>query len=123
VQYIKISFVIQRDVMSTFNPIIGGPAYLQMLGVALSAWELQSGYTPTPPSAGGEQFSVRMAKDKQALLEVIAKRSGWSRNQVLIALVDRSLAELFEGLNDPTGNAIRDDMLELLFPGQSHNVP
>jgi hypothetical protein len=103
--------------MAQFNPILGGPDYLRMLGVALSAWELQSGYTPTPPAAGGEQLSIRLAKDKTALLDAIATRSSWSRNQVIVALLDRSLFELFNDLPDQTAERLRDDMLERLFPG------
>lgn len=102
--------------MAQFNPIVGGPAYLEMLGATLSAWELKSPYASMAPAAGGVQLSIRLAKDRVALLDAIATRSNWNRNQVLVALLERSLYELFERLPDRTAEQLRDDMIASLFP-------
>ena len=97
--------------MAKFNPVMREQDYLTVLGVALSAPELGTVFRPTPPAAGGDQISIRLPKDRVALLDVICTRTSWSRNQVLIALIDRSIFALFEGLPDKTANQIREDLL------------
>ena len=117
--------------MEHFDPMPhgGGPDFVMSLRVALSAWELKSVYTPMAPAAGGEQISIRLPKDKIALLDVVASRSGWSRNQVLLALLDPGLRSLFEGqgqgqggLPERTRGQIGREVFEKLFPGQTLSV-
>lgn len=97
--------------MAKFNPVMCEQDYVTVLGVALSALELGTAFKPTPPAAGGDQISIRLPKDRLSLLDAICSRASWSRNQVLIALIDRSIFALFEELPDKTANQIREDLL------------
>ncbi len=83
----------------------GGPDFVEMLRNAL---EERATTITRPPATGGTQVSLRFREDRLALLDQLAQRSGWNRNQIVDALTDKGLFVLFERLS----NAVADDVME-----------
>src|SRR5258708_10349802 len=96
------------------NPL-AGPAYVVALVHALSEHRRPGAFV-TPPPTGGEQISVRLGDNVMVHLDVLAKKSGWTRAQVLAAIVSRGLFDLYEFINDETGEAIMQEIANELVP-------
>ena len=92
--------------MAKNNPLAGGPDFVEILCAAL---EQQTSTYSRPPSTGGTQISFRLREDRLALLDRLAERSGWNRNQVVDALVDKGLFALFSRLSNLTADEIMED--------------
>jgi hypothetical protein len=99
--------------MSHANPIAGGPDFILPLRNALE--KTPNAYSK-PPVTGGTQISSRFAEDRLALLDAICEMSDWNRNQVINALVDRGLYELFQQLTNETTNTLMDHVVDKILP-------
>jgi hypothetical protein len=102
--------------MALNNPMAGGPDYA---GVLRNALEKRPGAYAVPPSSGGEQVSIRLPEHTAALVDAITKRCegpAWNRSQVLNALIDRGLYDLFNLLGDKTAKAIVDEIASKTAP-------
>jgi hypothetical protein len=102
--------------MAINNPMSGGPDYA---GVLRNALENTPGAYAAPPSTGGEQVSIRLPEFTGAMIDAITARChrpGWNRSQVLNALIDRGLFDLFNLLSDKTARAIMGDIASKIVP-------
>lgn len=92
--------------MANLNPMAGGPDFVEILRNALEP--VKNATYIRPPFTGGNQVSVRLAQDRIALLDRLSDRSGWNRNQIIDALIDKGLLILFNTLSDATADEIMD---------------
>ncbi len=99
--------------MAFNNPISGGPDLISALRNAL---EKTPNVYAKPPLTGGTQISSRFADDRLAILDAICEQSGWNRNQVINALVDRGLLVLFQQISDVAVDAIMDHAADKIMP-------
>jgi hypothetical protein len=95
------------------NPIAGGPNFIEVLRNALE--KVPNAYTKPPPT-GGTQISVRFGDDRLAILDGIEKHSGWNRSQIINALVDRGLYELFSRVSDQVVEVIMASAADRVVP-------
>jgi hypothetical protein len=96
--------------MALRNPMSGGPDYAAVLRNAL---ESKPGTYMAPPSSGGEQVSIRLPEHTAAIIAAITarcQRPEWNRSQVLNALIDRGLFDLFNLLSDKAAKDIMSDI-------------
>jgi hypothetical protein len=94
----------------------GGPDYVAVLRNAL---ENAPGAYAHPPSSGGDQISIRFPDSTAAIIEAIAahcRQPDWNRNQVINALVDRGLFDLFCVLGDATMEEIMKAVASRIAP-------
>ena len=77
------------------NPM-AGPAYVIALRNALEHRKLEY---DTPPRTGGTQISTRFDDFVFNHVEAIVAECGWNRAEVLYALVQRGLFDLYEFLS------------------------
>lgn len=96
------------------NPF-AGPAHVVALANSLDRERRPGAYTRPPPT-GGAQISVRLADHLMTHLDILGQRSGWTRIQVLTALLERGLFDLYDQLSDETGEALMDDLTNQLVP-------
>jgi hypothetical protein len=94
---------------------MSGPAHIVALANALDRERRPDAYARPPPT-GGDQISVRLGTALLAHLDVIGQASGWTRVQVLTALIDRGLFDLYANLSDETGEAIMEKLENELVP-------
>ena len=97
------------------NPMSGGPDHLLVLANAIDRDRRPEAYA-RPPSTGGDQISVRFSEKLLAHLDVLGNASGWTRVQVLTALVERGLFEIYELLRNETGDAIMEQLANEIAP-------
>lgn len=89
--------------MAKHNPMAGGPAYVEILKRAIQKED--SGFVK-PPSTGGTQISLRFSEHRLFLFEELSRRSGWTRTQVIEALIDHGLLALFTLLDENVSDEI-----------------
>jgi hypothetical protein len=94
--------------MAENNPMVGGPNYAQWLALTISP-QRPAGLAPAPPASGGEQISIRLRTDRRCLLDALSERSGWSRNQVIEALLDSGLCQFFAHADDAASDSLLED--------------
>lgn len=82
--------------MARNNPFAGAPDYVRVLANALGA---KAQLWTEPPSTGGTQFSIRLRPGRLAIINQIADHTKWNRNQVIDALLQSALAQLFDALS------------------------
>jgi hypothetical protein len=70
----------------------------------------------TPPRTGGTQISIRLDEFVYNHVEAIVARSGWNRAEVLHALIQRGLFDLYEFCTPEVVNAIVGDVVGKLAP-------
>lgn len=99
--------------MASQNPIAGGPDFVVVLRNAL---EKTPGTYSSPPPTGGTQISVRFADDRLGILDAVCEQSGWNRNQLINAFVDRGLFELFHYLSNEAVEGIIERAAERVIP-------
>src|SRR5262252_712284 len=80
--------------MARSNPM-SGPAYVIALLNALEVDKRPSDYR-TPPRTGGTQISIRLDDYIFNHVDAIVSLSRWNRSEVLYALVQRGLFDLYE---------------------------
>jgi hypothetical protein len=105
--------------MTRPNPM-SGPAYVMALRNALEKDKRPSQYD-YPPRGGGIQISVRLEEFLYNHVNAIVEKSGWNRAEVLTALVQRGLFDLYENSHPDTVDAIVEKVVAKLAP--SHNAP
>lgn len=94
--------------MNKPNPIEGGPLYVEVLARAL---DRRATASTRPPATGGIQVSLRFSPERLALFDKISGRTGWNRNQVVDALVDGGLNQLFQNLSEGTAKALMQELV------------
>jgi hypothetical protein len=97
------------------NPFAGAPAHVDVLARKLMRDERPGVYSK-PPSTGGKQLSIRLGDDLITHLEVIADESKWNRAEVLTALIERGLFDLYGLINDKAGDNIMEKIAHKLVP-------
>lgn len=91
--------------MAIDNPMVGGPDFVRSLCAAIE--QQPNAFLPRAPATGGTQISLRLREDRLNLIDTLSERSGWNRNQIIDALIDGSLFQLFAQLSDATAAKIR----------------
>lgn len=95
------------------NPM-SGPAYVLSLRNALeqrAASEYQS-----PPRTGGTQVSIRLDEFMLNHVEAITAKIGWNRAEVLNALIQRGLFDLYEFCKPEVVEGLVQDVVAKLAP-------
>ena len=90
--------------MAKHNPFAGGPDYVFILKGALE--QQRKALYARPPSTGGTQFSIRLRPGRLAVINQVARQTGWNRNQVIDAFLEVGLAALFGALGDKVADAV-----------------
>jgi hypothetical protein len=98
------------------NPM-SGPAYIIALRNALEAERRPTEYR-TPPRSGGTQISIRLDDFIFNHVEAIVEESGWNRAEVLLALVQRGLFDLYEFAAPETVEKIIQKIVHKVAPPQ-----
>lgn len=96
------------------NPF-AGPAHVVALANALEQDRRPGAYI-RPPSTGGEQVSVRLNDTLVTHLELLSKAAGWTRVQVMTALIERGLFDLYDLLSNEAGEAVMQNLADELVP-------
>lgn len=96
------------------NPM-AGPAYVIALRNALENRKTE--YT-TPPRTGGTQISTRLDDFVFNHVEAIVEECGWNRAEVLYALIQRGLFDLYEFVSPETVNKIVNKIVARMAPPQ-----
>jgi hypothetical protein len=99
--------------MASQNPLAGGPDFVIALRNALKK---TPGAYSTPPPTGGTQISSRFADDRLAILDGLCEYSGWNRNQIINAFVDRGLFEVFQYVSDEVVEKIMEHAAHRVIP-------
>jgi len=89
--------------MAKRNPFSGGPDYVRALSSSLEA---KAQLWTRPPSTGGTQFSIRLRPGRLAIINQIADHTSWNRNQVVDALLEVALVQLFDALSTKASEAL-----------------
>lgn len=98
--------------MAKNNPMAGGPKFVGLLKHALEG--RVAGFA-RPPATGGTQVSLRLREDRLMLLDILSERSGWNRTQVIDALIDQGLFELFELLTTSASDEIIESQVKAVM--------
>lgn len=104
--------------MALNNPFEGGPDFVRSL---INAIETVPNAYARPPQTGGSATSVRFPAERVSCLDAIATASGWTRNEVINALLDKGLFALFHELKDKHVERIMADAVQQIFP-PTHGV-
>lgn len=97
------------------NPF-AGPAHHVALSNAIERDRRPPGTYTRPPPTGGEQISVRLSERLTKHLEVLSGASSWTRVQVLTALLERGMFDLYDLLSDDTGARLMENFVDQLPP-------
>jgi len=89
--------------MAKTNPFAGGPDYVRVLSRTLEA---KAQLWTQPPSTGGTQFSIRLRPGRLAIINQISDHTRWNRNQVIDAMLEVALVQLFDALSPKAGEAL-----------------
>ncbi len=98
------------------NPM-SGPAYIIALRNALEAEKRPTEYM-TPPRTGGTQISSRLDDFILNHVDAIVAECGWNRAEVLYALVQRGLFDLYEFASSETVEQIVQRVMSKVAPPQ-----
>src|SRR5215469_17034147 len=96
------------------NPM-AGPAYVLALRNALERRKTE--YT-TPPKTGGTQISTRLDDFVLKHVQAIVEECGWNRAEVLYALIQRGLFDLYEFVSPEIVNRIVHKIVSKMAPPQ-----
>ena len=102
------------------NPF-SGPAHIMALCNALET-QRRPGIR-NPPRTSGTQISSRLDENILNHLDVIVKQSGWTRTEVLYALVQRGLFDLYFFAEDETVEKIVQVVMNKTPPSQPSVPP
>lgn len=101
------------------NPM-AGPAYVVALRNAL---ERRSNEYTTPPRTGGTQISTRLDEFVLNHVEAVVEECGWNRAEVLYALVQRGLFDLYEFVSPDVVDRIVQRIVGRIAPPQPPVAP
>jgi hypothetical protein len=96
---------------------MSGPAYVIALRNALEAAERPSDYR-RPPRTGGTQISIRLDDFIFNHVDAIVAQSGWNRAEVLYALIQRGLFDLYEFATPETVETLVQKIVTKVAPPQ-----
>ena len=96
------------------NPM-AGPAYVIALRNALEKRKTE--YT-TPPRTGGTQISTRLDEFVFNHIEAIVEECNWNRAEVLYALIQRGLFDLYEFVSPEVIDRIVHKIVAKMAPPQ-----
>jgi hypothetical protein len=96
------------------NPM-AGPAYVVALRNSLEKRTTE--YT-TPPRTGGTQISTRLDDFVLKHVDAIVEECGWNRAEVLYALVQRGLFDLYEFVSPEIVERIVQKIVAKMAPPQ-----
>ena len=96
------------------NPM-AGPAYVIALRNAL---EHRTAEYTTPPRTGGTQISTRFDEFVLNHVDAIVDECGWNRAEVLYALVQRGLFDLYEFISPEMVERIIEKIVGKMAPPQ-----
>ena len=101
--------------MALNNPLLGGPDFVKSL---VNAIEVAPNAYAHPPQASGMATSIRLPKERVAVLDAIADatKGKWTRNDVVNALLDKGLFVLFEQINDGEMSKIMNQAAHQILP-------
>ena len=99
--------------MSRPNPM-SGPAYVIALRNALE--KRPSSEYQSAPRTGGTQVSIRLDEFIFNHVEAITAKTGWNRAEVLNALIQRGLFDLYEFCKPKVVDALVQDVVAKLAP-------
>lgn len=102
------------------NPM-SGPAYVIALRNALE--KRPSSEYQDAPRTGGTQVSIRLDEFIFNHVEAITAKSGWNRAEVLNALIQRGLFDLYEFCKPEAVDALVQDVVAKLAPPHPPVVP
>jgi hypothetical protein len=97
------------------NPF-SGPAYVVTLKNALE----NNGGNTSRPRTGGEQISLRLESHTINHINVIAEHAGWNRSEVLTAVIERGLFDLYGALDPNTTQELIRKVTEATLPMPHH---
>ena len=100
---------------------MSGPAYVLALRNALEqrvASEYQS-----PPRTGGTQVSIRLDEFMLNHVEAVTAKTGWNRAEVLNALIQRGLFDLYEFCKPEVVEGLVQDVVAKLAPPHPPVIP
>jgi hypothetical protein len=80
------------------NPL-SGPAYVLALRNALE--QRPTSQFQSPPRTGGTQISIRLPDFILGHIEAITAKSGWNRSEVIDAVLQRGLFDLYAFIEKP----------------------
>lgn len=103
------------------NPL-SGPAHIVALANALER-DRRPGAYARPPATGGDQISVRLGESLLAHLDILGKAADWTRVQILTALIERGLFDLYDLLSDEVGESIMESLANELVPAMHNDSP
>lgn len=95
------------------NPM-SGPAYVIALRNALE--QRPTSEYQSPPRTGGTQVSVRLDEFIFNHVEAIVAKTEWNRAEVLNALIQRGLFDLYEFCKPKVVDALVQDVVAKLAP-------
>jgi len=95
---------------------MAGPAYVVALRNAL---EKRTAEYITPPRTGGTQISTRLDDFVFNHVEAIVDECKWNRAEVLYALIQRGLFDLYEFLSPEVVDRIVHKIVAKMAPPQS----
>jgi hypothetical protein len=101
--------------MPTQNNPMAGPAYILALRNALE--DRTTEYT-TPPRTGGTQISTRLDDFIFNHIEEIVEQCKWNRAEVLYALIQRGLFDLYEFISPEIHNILINKITKKMAPLQ-----
>jgi hypothetical protein len=99
--------------MSRPNPM-SGPAYVIALRNAIE--QRPASEYRSPPRTGGTQVSIRLDEFVFNHVEAIVAKSGWNRAEVLNALIQRGLFDLYEFCNPKAVDSLVEAVMMNLAP-------
>lgn len=103
--------------MARANPM-SGPAYIVALRNALEATKRRTEYR-TPPRTGGAQISIRMDDFVFNHVDaIVSECPDWNRAEVIYALIQRGLFDLYAFCDDETVERIVQKVVSKLAPPQ-----
>jgi hypothetical protein len=105
--------------MARSNPM-SGPAYVIALRNAL---DKRAGEYQSPPRTGGTQISTRFDEFVLNHIDAIVEDTGWNRAEVLYALVQRGLFDLYEFTSPAAVDRIVRKIVGKLPPAHPPAVP
>lgn len=103
------------------NPM-SGPAYIIALRNALEAESRPAEYR-TPPRTGGTQVSTRLDELILNHVDAVVAGCGWNWAEVLYALVQRGLFDLYEFASPKTVETIVQKVVAKVAPPQPPAIP